>query len=1050
MNLRNLSLGRIKARVCGLILFFCFCQVSFGQNVVWKIGTADNSSSEFALAPNHYQDFLAHDFGYEDRYYIVGYSKPERDFPYVLPGPEDEWGGTSITAGWRTHEINVLFYIKELPRKGTCRLVVDLAGCNAKRSVLKASVNKKSARFEVKGHSDRSLLGLATDLDEQILTLDVDVSDLHKGGNQVNLSVLEGSWVVFDCVRFEGPSGLSLGKINPEAYLRGVSAADYELMRDGNRVQPLLVDIEHLSGTPVVSVLLDKQKIYETRLDSARYILEVPMPRVTKSKNSRYEVLVNSVSLESGSVSRHPCPLQTLADYVDTRNGSGHSRWMIAPGPWLPFGMVKVSPDNQNTCWQAGYQPTFETLGCISHIHEWTMAGLGMLPTNGPLFTKVGDQFHPDEGYRSRIDKLSEQAPLGYYKVFLSDYKVWTEVTATERASFQRYTFPADKDGRVMIDLHIPAEYEYQLVDFDVRQISPTRIEGYSHQLTPQVWSNDADQDYTLYFSMEFDAPIKHIGGWINDSLVSGNHIQGQQKVDAGMFVEFDTEQYPIVQVRTGISPVSIANAADNLQQEISSRFGWNFEAVVANQKTEWNDIFNRLVISTDNRLEKVRFYSNMYRALCRNLWSDKNGDWVAPDNSVHHNEDSEQVALGGDAFWNTFWNLNQFWNLVTPEWSAQWVNSELALYDACGWLAKGPAGMKYIPVMVAEHEIPFMVSAYQMGIRGFDAEKVLRAAIKMQTIPAQHVDGGFAGNRDLLPYLKHHYVPYDLGRFSNSLEYSFDDWCVGQLAKALGNDSIYQTFNERGYWWQNAFNMKSGFAEMKDSRGIIAPDFDPFRTGANQHYVEGNAWQLSFFVPQDVPELVRSIGKQNFIDRLTWGFEASEPWRYNAPGDAYWDFPVVQGNQQSMHFPYLFNWAGAPWLTQKWSRSVAERYYGYGISNAYLGDEDQGQMSAWFIMAALGLFQTDGGCSVNPSYEIASPMYEEVTIDLGHRYGRGDKFIIRAHNASRKNIYVQKASLNGKILQSFKFPASELLKGGMLELEMGPMPNYNWGVESN
>lgn len=233
----------------------------------------------------------------------------------------------------------------------------------------------------------------------------------------------------------------------------------------------------------------------------------------------------------------------------------------------------------------------------------------------------------------------------------------------------------------------------------------------------------------------------------------------------------------------------------------------------------------------------------------------------------------------------------------------------------------------------------------------------------------------------------------------------------------------------------------------MRDSKGKFTEPFDPFQTGRNEQYVEGNAWQLSYFVPQDVPELAQVIGKYTFVNRLNWGFKASEPWRYNAPNDQYWDYPVVQGNQQSMHFAFLFNWVDRPWLTQRWSRSIIERYYGCGLANAYLGDEDQGQMSAWFVMASIGLFQTDGGCSANPVYEIASPLYEKIVIDLGRRYNRGKQFTIEARNTSRKNIYVQSATLNGNKLNSFCFPASELLKGGNLVLEMGAQPNKNWGI---
>lgn len=1027
----------------------CCAVCATAAKVVWQIGAADNSGAELALGPAGYKTFLAHDFGYEDRYFLIGTSVDKTGFPYVLPGPDDTWGGTWGTSGWRTHEANILFGIEKLPKHGECKLVIDLVDANPNRSVIKVVVNSVEKKFEIKGHSEETLEGNLQQAREQVLEFPITAADLKKGGNNVTVSVLEGGWIVFDQVRLEGPDGLVLAKNNKYAFLRGVSPADYEIEADGVNVQPLLVDVEHLSGNPELSVKLDGANVFAAQLDTARYVFEVPMPAVKKPRKSEYQVFVNGQLLEKGTVLRSPQAVQTPADYVDTKIGAAHSRWMIAPGPWMPFSMVKLSPDNQNKGWQAGYQPTFETLGCFSHIHEWTMGGLGMMPTNGRLFTQVGDQFRPDEGYRSRIDKKTEEAPLGYYKVFLTDTKILAEVTATERASFQRYTFPKDKDGRVMIDLHVQAEYDYNLSDVDIRKVGDYRIEGYSHQITPRpnVWSEDADQEYVVNFVIEFDAPIKNVGGWKDGQVLTGGHISGKDLKEAGLYVEFDTQKHPVVQARTGISLVSIANASENLKKEITDRFGWDFSAVVRNQKNVWNDIFDRLAITTNDRMEKVRFYTNMYRALCRNRWSDVNGEWVSPDEKVRKFANPGHVALGCDAFWNSFWNLNQFWNLVTPEWSSKWVNSQLALYDANGWLAKGPAGMEYIPVMVAEHEIPLMVSAYQMGIRDYDAEKAFEAMKKMQTTPAAHVAGGFAGNRDLVPYMKYKYVPIELGRFSNTLEYSYDDWTVGQMAKALGKYAEYATFNDRGYWWKNAINPENGYAHLRDSAGNFVPDFDALQTGRNYHYVEGNSWQLSYFVPQDVPALIGIIGEKTFVDRLNWGFQVSEPWRYNAPNDQYWNYPVVQGNQQSMHFAFLFNWAKKPWLTQKWTRSIIDRYYGSGTANAYLGDEDQGQMSAWFVMAALGLFQTDGGCRVDPVYEIASPLYEKVVINLGKRYNRGETFIIKAKNASRKNKYVQSAILNGKKLQHFYFPASELLKGGELILEMGSKPNKSWGI---
>ena len=1031
------------------LLIICQTLAASNNRVVWQIGENDGSANEFALAPGNYESFIRSDFGFEDRYYLVGYSDPSTDFPYVLPGPDDFWAGSSHMAGCRTQVLNILFGLERYPRKEQAVLVIDLAGVNKGRLVLKVVVNGIETYHEIGDGEGGAIYGNIKPGGERLVEIPLKTDMLKVGGNQVTLTIIEGSWAVFDQIRLEGSDDLKMRAVNYPAFVRSVKAADYELENSG-RVQPLLVDLEHLKDFRELSVRLDGRKIYSAHLDSARYVLEVPMKAVKKAKKSRYKILADGVLLEKGKVVRSPRPLQTHADYVDTRMGTAHSRWMIAPGPWMPFSMVKLSPDNENAGWQSGYQPSIESIGCFSHIHEWTMAALGVMPTNGPLQTKTGDQYRPDEGYRSRIDKSTEEASLGSYRVYLSDTGIWAEMTATERASLMKFTFPDDRDGRVMIDLQIPAEYGYNLVDVDVRKVSDRRIEGVSHQISPRphVWSNDADQEYTVHFVMEFDAPILRAGVWKDEEVEQSDHLVAHEIGDAGMFVEFDTKEHPVVMVRTGISLVSLENAGLNLGTEISDRFGWDFDAVVDNQKTVWNDILDRIDITTDDRLEKVRFYTNMYRANCRNLWSDVNGDWIAPDEKVRHPEKEGQVALGCDAFWNTFWNLNQFWNLVTPEWSSRWVNSELALYDACGWLGKGPAGMEYIPVMVAEHEIPLIVSTYQMGIRDYDAEKAFEAIRKMQTTPATQVAGGFAGNRDLIPYLRYHYVPYDRGRFSNTLEYSFDDWTVSQMAEALGKSEDAKVFADRGTWWKNAINPENGYAHMRDANGRFLEDFDPFRSGVNRHYVEGNGWQLSYFVPQDVPGLVEIMGRKDFVERLDWGFGVSEATRFNAPNEAFGDYPVVQGNQQSMHFAFLFNWAGSPWLTQKWARSVADRYYGTGVSNAYLGDEDQGQMSAWFVMAALGLFQTDGGCRVDPIYEIASPMYPKAVIDLGKRYGRGEEFVIEARNASRRNIYVQSAVLNGKPLQAFHFPASELLKGGSLVLEMGPEPNKEWGMD--
>ncbi len=1030
-------------------LFFSSCKIE--NKVIWQIGENNNSGAEFALAPNDYSRFIENDFGWEDKYFLIGTSKDKTDWPYILPGTSDTWGGTWGTSGWRSSTLNILFAIDKLPKKGDWKFTVDILDCNPKDLPLfKVTVNGRSWKYRIPVINENSKIdGKTLDSSEYLLEIPLENNSIKSEGNEISLTILEGSWLKFDQIKLEGPGKIHLTE-NNQVYIRNIEAADYEIEAESGYAQPLLVDVEHLSGMPVLIVKLDGREIFSERVETARYTFEAPMPAVQSVIESKYEIFVDGEKIQSGYVVREPKSLITPAGYVNNKIGSAHSRWMIAPGPWMPFSMVKLSPDNQNAGWQAGYEPTFESIGCFSHIHEWTVSGLGTMPTNGPLQTEVGDQKDVDSGYRSRIDKSSEEAQLGYYKVHLTDYDIKAELTATTRCGFQRYTFPKEREGsRVLIDLVIPSEYRYNSLEVYLKKVGTNTIEGFSHQLSPNTWSGGVSQEYIVHFVAEFDQPISGFKAWTEKGVEETDEFIFENAKDVGAIVEFDTKENNIVQLRTGISYVSIENARENLEKEIAKPFDWDFDGVRQNNVDTWNELMKRVKITSSDKREKMRFYNNFYRSLCsRNIFSDINGEWRDADEKIRKMEDPTSPAMGCDAFWNTFWNLNQFWNLVTPEWSNRWVKSQLAMYDASGWLAKGPAGMEYVPVMVAEHEIPLIVSAYQMGIRDFDVEKAFDAVKKMQTTPGRVVGGGYAGNRDLESYLKYKYVPYDKGRFSNSLEYSYDDWTVSQFAKALGKENDYEDFLERGYYWRNIIDKEIGYARMKDSKGEWLTDFDPYKSGANEHYVEGNAWQLTFFVPQDVPALAETIGKDRFLERLNWGFEESDKTRFNGLNDQYWNYPVIQGNQQSMHFAYLFNWVGKPWLTQKWSRAVIDRYYGFGIANAYLGDEDQGQMSAWFIMASMGLFQTDGGCRAEPVYEIGSPMFKKIEIDLGGQFGRGEKFVIEAKNVSRINKYIQSAKLNGNDLNNFKFSANELLKGGKLELEMGAGPNENWGIE--
>jgi predicted alpha-1,2-mannosidase len=355
---------------------------------------------------------------------------------------------------------------------------------------------------------------------------------------------------------------------------------------------------------------------------------------------------------------------------------------------------------------------------------------------------------------------------------------------------------------------------------------------------------------------------------------------------------------------------------------------------------------------------------------------------------------------------------------------------------------------LKYISVMVAEHEIPLMVGAYQAGISGLKPKEILAAAVKMQTsMPQKTPNSGRVGNDDLAGYLKYGYVPADgplKGSTSDTFEYAYDDWTVAQLALALGEDDVANKFLARSQNWRNSFDNESGFARPRNADGEWVTPFSPYRTPG---FTEADAWQYTWFVPQDVPGLIDAMGQPRFVDTLTEGFEQSATTRFNdLPGRP--SHSVNQGNETCMHVSWLYNWAREPWLTQKWTRDVLDAYYGYYPADAWLGDEDQGQMASWFMMCAIGLFQTDGGCDTHPYYEIATPLYPKTIIHLSKKYYGGRTFTIEARNVSPENIYIQSATLNGKPLNQWWISQKDVLRGGTLVLNLGPTPNKDWAKD--
>ncbi len=1060
-----------------LALAVCFSINAFSRvraadnQCLWQIGTPDTNDSEFALARGDYAVFLQQ-FGRPDHAFYVGLSRPQTDWPCVLPGTVDGWAGNSLNArnGNEWDQMNTLpigFVLYRLSTNGQCVFTINF--CDASpRNPPRLRVTINGVIFErdlLPGGSAKSLRGNLTGAKPQAIRIEFPASLLKPGYNEIALRTTRGSWCLFDALRLETPDGFKLAPVT-RTVIRSVAAAPYAVSSSKEAPATIRVEVFRKDSAGQLNVKIGGGKTRNVTLEAGLQTLEIPAPASRAGEMTPIRFSADGELLYETSLALAASPPATPADYVDVFLGTEHSRWMIAPGPWMPFSMVKISPDNQPQSWCAGYQYSHEYIDCFSHIHEWTMAGLGMMPTVGPLRTHAGLD---ETGYSSRIDKASEHGGIGFYEVRLQDSGIKVELTATTRASLQRYTFPASDAARVLFPFLLPNEYEMHVLAASVRRAGSNEIEGDIRTDIPHIALGIAIRATSTTFCILCPSstvplkpwaagkiwaapvspsrwararPAEEMNGWQGGAVMT-NRQELALSGDCGAFVTFKTSAGEKVEVRTGISLVNVEDARQNLEQELAKPFGWDFAAVVKSQRGAWNDIFDRVEIETPNAREKTRFYTNLYRALSgRNTWSDVNGDWVDPEGRVQQLADPDNVMLGCDALWTTFWNLNQVMNLLAPEWSARWVKSELQLYDKCGWLAKGPAGLQYLSIMVAEHEIPLVVAACQAGITGLDPERILAAAVKMQTsLPQNTPGGGRVGNEDLEAYLKYGYVPADgplQGRASDTEEYSYDDWTVGQLALALGRKDVAETFLKRSQNWRNAFDETTGFARPRKENGEWVTPFDPYRTPG---FTEGNAWQYTWFVPQDVPGLVKAMGRDRFISRLNEGFEQSAPVRFNGGSHA----AVDQGNQPTMEVSWLFNWAGAPWLSQKWTRAILDAYYGYNPADAYLGDEDQGQMSAWFVMSAMGLFQTDGGCRVDPIYEIGSPLYPKITIRLSERYYGGKTLVIEAHNASPANCYLQSATLNGKPLNRWWVRQSDLIKGGRLVLKLGSTPNKNW-----
>ena len=390
---------------------------------------------------------------------------------------------------------------------------------------------------------------------------------------------------------------------------------------------------------------------------------------------------------------------------------------------------------------------------------------------------------------------------------------------------------------------------------------------------------------------------------------------------------------------------------------------------------------------------------------------------------------------------WGCQWTLFPLWTLVSPDVASSWVHFFLEAAKQGGWIPQAPVNGGYSPVMVAQHQQSLIVSSYQKGIRDFDAEGAFQAIKHDLTTPGiATTGGGFAGDRNLQPYMDLGYVPDEAGPSSNTFEYAYDDWAASQLALALNKTEDYRYFLKRSGNYRNGIDPALKYARRRHRDGSWVEPFDLFHFGTEggwngPGFVEEDAWIYTLFVPQDPGGLIRLIGRDEFNRRLEEGFEKGY---------------VDLTNEPNLQAPFLFNYSGKPWLTQKHSRQSMERLYNPDPMSGWVGEEDEGQLSALYVLWAMGLFEMDGGCSVRPYYDLSSPLFDRIVLRLDRHYYGGREFVIEAHNNSPANIYIQSARLNGRPLERAWIRHDEIVAGGRLEFEMGPNPNPGWGTGSN
>lgn len=757
---------------------------------------------------------------------------------------------------------------------------------------------------------------------------------------------------------------------------------------------------------------------------------------------------------------------EEILGYVNPNIGTVHSRWFVYTPASVPFGMAKLGASTNGTYgnvqgWEAvGYEDTHTSIDGFPCFHEFQVGGLSLMPVNGEVKTTPARLENPQDGWRSTFDKSDEEAHPGYYSVLLKDYGIRAELTATKRVGFQRYTFPASESSHIIFNVG-NREGESGNVRDSYAVCDGNVVSGYIVTEPEYVKKYQAGATVCMYFYATLSKAPESVSGfqYYGSELKEGNSIQGPGAV---LVLNYKTSENEQIDVKLGLSYTSVENAKANYMAEAEDL---SFDSARRSAAEDWSEQLSRIEVKGGSEDSRIKFYTGLYHCLLgRGLASDVNGAYPKNDGTVGQIElgkDGKPVHnhYNTDAIWGGYWNLTPLWALAYPEYYNDWCASQLLVYKDAGWLGDGIACSKYVSGVGTNMVSIALAGAYNSGIRDFDIETMYAAARKDNLEWRDRIEG--AGKMDVRRFVEDGYVPYvdDQGfvayekgatfSVSHTLEYSFSAYATAQLAKQLGHEEDYRQLMELSDGWAKLFDDDLKLVRPRVPSGEWIDNFDPYESWRG--FQEGNAMQYTFFVPQNPDSLIARMGKDEFNERLDTIFTQARKTIFGGGKVAFafsgLSSPYNHGNQPSLHIPWLFNFSGKPYLTQKWTRLICDEFYGTDGEHGYgYGqDEDQGQLGSWYVLAAMGLFDVQGGACSEPTYQLGSPEFDEITVHLSKFNAKGGKFRILTKGNSADAMYVQNATFNGKPLDRCWLYRDEVFNGGELVLQMGTEPSDVW-----